>query len=431
MQTRTKESRKRLQSLILLTAFTCVLLIVSTYAWFTYQKDVSVTNIRAKVKVADGLQISLDADHWTQELDLATATATEVSDLLVPYGENVTRKNADGESTEVAVVYGPAAGHTNHVPDEFKPVSTSGETKEALKQNLLFMDGTYENKKITKIRECDDRLEDNQEGYFAFDIFLKNLSSKPEDAETLQLNSDSSAWVLREGTIIKDGDIEYKGNDDSGLQNAVRVAFAKYEAVNQDGIVSALQKITPSDIRATLNNTGLNQISSVSIWEPNSDVHVQRIVERIPQLFENGSNPITGNNKNQFFTRTLLKPSDPNASISVYDWSNNNTGLAVADNVQTVQTTSTSDYDYYITEGVKNLTTITGEEFKIPTNQIVKLRVYIYVEGQDPDCDNDASTAGGLEFNIGLTKTTDEGDVSAYKYVTGEERDNYTAPSGT
>ena len=37
-----RNSRKRLNSLILLVAFTAVMLIVSTYAWFSAQRDVKL-----------------------------------------------------------------------------------------------------------------------------------------------------------------------------------------------------------------------------------------------------------------------------------------------------------------------------------------------------------------------------------------------------
>ena len=69
-----KNSRKRLNALILLVAFTAVLLIVSTYAWFSTQKNVTLSNLDGTVKVAEGLQVSLDADNWSNSIDFSTFT---------------------------------------------------------------------------------------------------------------------------------------------------------------------------------------------------------------------------------------------------------------------------------------------------------------------------------------------------------------------
>ena len=66
-----RNSRKRLNALILLVAFTAVLLIVSTYAWFSTQKNVSLANLDGTVKVAEGLQISLDAKNWSSTIDFS------------------------------------------------------------------------------------------------------------------------------------------------------------------------------------------------------------------------------------------------------------------------------------------------------------------------------------------------------------------------
>ena len=42
MENNQRNSRKRLNSLVLLVAFTAVMLIVSTYAWFTSQRDITL-----------------------------------------------------------------------------------------------------------------------------------------------------------------------------------------------------------------------------------------------------------------------------------------------------------------------------------------------------------------------------------------------------
>lgn len=47
-------------------------------------------------------------------------------------------------------------------------------------------------------------------------------------------------------------------------------------------------------------------------------------------------------------------------------------------------------------------------EFKIPKAQVCRLRMYIWLEGQDVDCTSLASHGGKIQFNIGLTKKITE-----------------------
>ena len=49
-------------------------------------------------------------------------------------------------------------------------------------------------------------------------------------------------------------------------------------------------------------------------------------------------------------------------------------------------------------------TTPVGTTLKLKGNQISKVRVYIWLEGQDPDCIDTASTGKYLDFVINLSK---------------------------
>ena len=42
--------------------------------------------------------------------------------------------------------------------------------------------------------------------------------------------------------------------------------------------------------------------------------------------------------------------------------------------------------------------------FTIKPNQYQKIRIYFWMEGQDPDCINAASLGGGLTLDIGISK---------------------------
>ena len=61
--------QKTLRKLILLVAYTAIMLIAVTYAWFSSQKDVTLSGLKGEVNVAEGLQISLDAEHWVNTIN--------------------------------------------------------------------------------------------------------------------------------------------------------------------------------------------------------------------------------------------------------------------------------------------------------------------------------------------------------------------------
>lgn len=97
---RTKSMRK----LIFLVAFTGIMLIMTTYAWFTTQKTVSISNLEGSVNIAERLEISLDANHWSQGIDFSQFT--DQNDLKIQYGQT----------------------EHNIIPSEMLPVSTTGKT---------------------------------------------------------------------------------------------------------------------------------------------------------------------------------------------------------------------------------------------------------------------------------------------------------------
>ena len=113
-------------------------------------------------------------------------------------------------------------------------------------------------------------------GHFAFDIFLKNSSRADKDIDELQLNYDSSVKIManEEGTD-KSG---------TGLQNTVRVAFAKFGGTkdaggNYTGVsdVNAPQATILKETGAATDGDAV-YITDVAIWEPNSSDHVEYIV---------------------------------------------------------------------------------------------------------------------------------------------------------
>ena len=397
-----RKSELRIIFFIILVA--AALFIVSTYAWFSTQRNVSITNLNGFVEVAEGLEISLDALNWSNGIVLG-----------------------DGEG-EKDIIRDAYTGHRNLKPTELLPVSTLGLVAENMSDLQLLRGKVTDTIKLSDIVEVshDDTIADSENmkfaGHYAFDIFLKNSSKMDVDVDDLQLNYDSSVTIM--------ANEEGEDKSGTGLQNTVRVAFAKFGGEKDVGGnytgVSDVMASQETILKETGCVTGGDSvyITDVAIWEPNASDHVEYIVSnnnRVTWAATDTINPsqTLPNGKTGFTTTTImptyaLKSSAIDADITdIYKWDGTEKTLQKQ---ITLQTTKTSATDYSIAEGVQYListksanTTDAGREnFSIPANSVCRIRVYVWLEGQDVDCINYASHGGGVTVNIGLVKGSEE-----------------------
>ena len=101
-----------------------------------------------------------------------------------------------------------------------------------------------------------------------------------------------------------------------------------------------------------------------------------------------------------------------NTIPDIYKWDGSETNLQ---RQNTLKTTKKTDSDYTIKEGVQNLVSTSDgtSTFGITPNKICRLRIYLWLEGQDVDCINYASHGGGIKVNIGLVKGSTVGSTEA------------------
>jgi hypothetical protein len=72
-------------------------------------------------------------------------------------------------------------------------------------------------------------------------------------------------------------------------------------------------------------------------------------------------------------------------------------------------------YDATGTTAEAQLTDTAGTGITIPGNKVSKVRVYIWLEGQDVDCINSASYGDRLQATVKLTKpVNNEGTSNSY-----------------
>lgn len=364
---RSKKNKKKseMNAMFFIILLALVIFIISTYAWFSTQRNVSITNLNGTVEVAEGLEISLDAENWSNGLVLGD------------------------EEGQLDIIDDAYEGNHNIKPTEMLPVSTLG-LAGSNRTDLLMLRGTLNNSiQLNNIQKMDEK-ETNSEmttypGYFAFDVFLKNSSRQDDLDDTLQLNYDSSLEIMETEKSA------------TGLQNTARVAFAKYAGTSD----------TMADAATILKETaGIGvggspvYITDVAIWEPNSNDHVEYVVQNNNKVTGVGAN---FNATTQMDTYALTDSSEGQSIADIYKWDGSERYLQ-KQNV--LQTTKTSTEDYSIAEGVQNLVSTSDgtTDFGIAPNKICRLRIYVWLEGQDVDCINYASLGGGLTIDVGLSK---------------------------
>ena len=376
--------KSEMNAMFFIILLAAVMFIISTYAWFSTQKNVSITNLQGTVEVAEGLEISLDAENWSNGIVLVT------------------------EEGQLSIIDNAYAGHHNLSPTEMLPVSTLGLVSGNMTDLKMLRGKITNSKELSEIAVMNETQTDSSKadypGYFAFDVFLKNSSKNEDQDDILQLNYDSSLEILDASKA------------QTGLQNTARVAFVKYEGTSD---VMADQATILKQTAGIGVGAATAYISDVAIWEPNSNAHVEYIVKN--------NNKITWSSADAtaYATKTLddgrkgfdlttqmptyaLKESAEGATIAdIYKWDGSESTLQKQNVLPTKATAKLStDVDYALEGGVQDLVSTSDgtTKFGIAPSKISRIRIYVWLEGQDVDCINYASHGGGIKVNIGLVK---------------------------
>lgn len=308
-----KENKKRKGNLkysILLLLLIAILLITSTYAWFTANQVVKVGTLDVQVEAANGLQISVDAHNWK--------TSISKDEILAA--------NYDGVK--------------NQIPNELTAVSSAKEVTDGMLNMFLgkITSNDTGEPTLTATKETDHNGSNGTTGnYIAFNMFLR------VDKET--------EIVLTENSGVTFAD------SDRGLQNSARIAF-----IEEGNVADASQETV---IRPKMEGT------SALIWEPNNDIH--------------NNNAITHANQNYGQT---IKDGQVVPYVGV--------AQAIADGIElpeTITADGTNFKDVTVDMQSGNTTPIGEEGLDFITLQpgVTKIRVYMWIEGQDYDCENGAS----------------------------------------
>lgn len=327
----TKKQKKRsLRLTLLLLLLTAIILIMSSYAWFTANQTVKIEQLEVNVAAQNGLQISADGSTWSAMIN--------AEDLM----------NAAGASTSLI----------NQIPKELVPVSTVGDVDTATGFMDMYL-GTVEANETTGKDEltAEKSLEKTgTEGHFiAFDMFLK-----VEAATDIALTANSNV----------------RAKDTSkGIENAARVAFLVEGNQPTGAALTTIQ-----GMKGATNATRY-------IWEPNYDVHTAPAVVHASSTYgittsQTGAAQIAYDGIKAPITTGILL-----ANTNATD--NNTLFGTVPIEYSTVASFGTNDADQQ-------------QIFSLQAG-ITKIRVYMWIEGQDVDCENTAS-GSDIIYNIQLTR---------------------------
>lgn len=244
----------------------------------------------------------------------------------------------------------------NQIPERLEPVST-GKT---LTNGFLNMyHGTAEINEhgnlilsSTKITETNSYGETSDGKFIAFDVFLK--TSTPTD---LYLTSSSGATYI---------------GDSVGIENAVRIAFVIEGNTSTSSSLNAIHTMKSGTENTTY------------IWEPNYDVHTKAAISNASIIYN-------------------ITTQENNASIILYDGIINE--FKSKENISVDKATSSNYPELFkkVTVDIKTPKE-NSENVKVFSIEpgITKVRIYMWVEGQDIDCENNASV-GDFSFNVQLT----------------------------
>lgn len=380
MKKRTKASKQRLNNLLILLVLTAVLLVMSTYAWFTANRTVNIDSIDVKVSTSSGLQISADGIDWKTVLtkaDLADAYNTypaavnQLPDNMAPVSTAL-----EVEGNKLAMFYGNVAadmqtGSPTYGEYVLKSVKTaSGLTAESAAANgITDLTAEHDSHLITTKGEYDKGY------YIAFDVFIKSGNS----ASAFYMSGSVNEV---EPTNNKDaqGNVIYQlATDEKGIANAARVALIK------GGNTGASD--TTANIQALPTN------GTTLMWEPNSDYHTTHGIENGVSLGWISTTSHQANTPDQgVISYSGLKTAFDDAVLL-----KNATQATDSSKFQVVTPTWTTKK-----AETKPSLTMPATDGTALASGITKYRIYMWVEGQDIDCENFASGTY-LQYNLSFS----------------------------
>jgi hypothetical protein len=391
---KTKSFKRRTLHLVLLLGVTSTVFIVATYAWFIGITTVSVDSFKINIQTTPGIEISLDAASFSSSVNITeeTITASNTSTNNHWVGDDgLTTYSSNGK------------------------LSTTGHLTFFSKASISASTGGF------KLRtEQVDNSTTEQDGYVVFDIFLRNttnantstvLTYSPDDEEGVYLTYNSKASMVATGGAT--------GGD--GIENTVRVGFYQIARAAFNADQSLLLSMNCSSNANTDNALGLCSLQSDNtytskigdgrgwnwnIWEPNDKKHNTTSVNHFTKICRKRTSataystenctPITDNS--YVTTYAVNDTITATNNVNIYDGLNDYTANSQGENSLLTVVGTYTDTDKSLEADQKS------EIFYLAPNSVTKVRVYVWLEGQDVDNFDNGAIGKNLSITFGFTK---------------------------
>jgi hypothetical protein len=371
-----KKRNSRIRNLVTICTITAVVLVSSTYAWFIGMRTVNVSSFDVQIAATDSLLLSLNGEVWDTTITISQqtySTASYIGNTNSWGGAGLIPMSSIGEMD-----------------------STASRMKLFEKASLTATPGGY--------RLMASRVDNysagkpEQNGYVVFDLFVKNFSGT-QYITTLN-QADEEAIYLTTDSEVK---VAIGGVENTGIENSVRVAFG------QVGRVAATTNTAATITGITCNDatsiTGICRIAQ--IWEPNDTKHVANAISWYNTSCKARSAA------DLTLATSYGGTCSPVANLLTYPTYAVSTDIASTDNVDIYDgaeyngytgSSKLVAYNFFTDSEKMQASTARPQFMSLAPNSITKVRIYIYIEGQDVDNYDFASIGKKISVAFGFTK---------------------------
>ena len=196
------QKKSNVKSSILVLLLIAILLIASTYAWFTANTKVTISTLDVNVKAQNGLQISADGADWKTIL-----------------------QNTDIDPTNVSKTY---SGNTNQIPSIMEPVSSVGKIATDGTMEMFYGTVTQSDagtSQLTASKTTDTKGAGDQAGqYIVFDTFLR-------------VDADSQLTLTAESNVKAKEECEKFINEHFDVVNLSKIPIRKIPQITDEPLI--------------------------------------------------------------------------------------------------------------------------------------------------------------------------------------------------
>ena len=405
MARKEKNKKKRVLHLAVIFTFTAIVFGTATYAWFIGMRTVNVNPFEVQIASTEDLQLSLDGVAWSDTVSINS------SNFRNPAASSLAENTLDAEGN-------PYPGNTNTWGGRgLIPMSSIGVISKTSSRLTLFEKGsltaTTGGYRLMASRVNNDTT--TPDGYVAFDLFIKN-SSGTEYYEADNILNEEAIYLTNDSKVK----VGSTGVANTGIENSVRVAFAQIGRVESTNTNAATIQGITCETKGDV--TGICR--TAQIWEPNDTNHVADALNWYSTTCKARTGAATNDaasygaacgtvvNGQAYPTYAIGKEITAMNAVDVYDGSafNGYTGSIAADEATAISNTEGNAGKYLFayptfTDTMKLKTGVERPAFiTLAPNSITKVRIYIYIEGQDIDNYDFASIGKQISVNFGFTK---------------------------